>query len=104
MSGKKPTFTVVGPDSAAPEQPSSTGRKALIDLLKSDDKRELLVAMRDRVATALADPNTPARDLAALTRRQMEIAREIAAMDVESKQEAAEDAEAADEDFDASAV
>ena len=29
--------------------------------------KDLLVAMRARVATAVQDPNTPARDLAALT-------------------------------------
>lgn len=99
MPAKKTNLTVVTDDMPAP--PS---KKSLADLLKSDDKRELLTAMRERVATALADPNTPARDLAALTRRQMEIAREIASMDAEERQEAAEDAEAADEDFDASAI
>lgn len=45
------------------------------------DRRELLVAMRGRVATAVEDPNTPARDLAALTRRLLEIAKEIEAID-----------------------
>ena len=100
MAAKKTNLTVVTDETPV----STTEKKTLAELLKSDDKRELLVAMRDRVATALADPNTPARDLAALTRRQMEIAREIAAIDAESEQEAAEDAEAADEDFDASAI
>lgn len=100
MAGKKPNLTVVTADST----PDPVAKKTLSELLRSDDKRELLTAMRERVGTALADPNTPARDLAALTRRQMEIAREIAAMDAESEQEAAEDAEAADEEFDASAI
>ncbi|AHY26827.1 hypothetical protein SEA_BOOSTSEASON_3 [Mycobacterium phage BoostSeason] len=50
------------------------------------DRRELLVAMRARVATAVEDPETPARDLAALTRRLLEIANEIAAIDAQAEQ------------------
>lgn len=64
---------------------------------------ELLVAMRARVASAVEDPNTPPRDLAALTRRLLEIANEIAA--IEAQAELAEDsvaaaAEVPDEPFD----
>jgi hypothetical protein len=67
-------------------------------------RRDLLVSMRARVATAVEDGVTPARDLAALTRRLMEIAREIDAIDAATKQEAAENGASADEAFDASAV
>ena len=68
---------------------------------------DLLVAMRSRVATAVEDPDTPARDLAALTRRLLEIANEIAA--IEAQQELAEDSIAAaaalaDEPFDCAAI
>lgn len=64
---------------------------------------DLLVAMRARVAAAVEDPNTPPRDLAALTRRLLEIANEIAA--IEAQAELAEDSVAAataipDEPFD----
>jgi hypothetical protein len=38
--------------------------------------------MRRRIATALDDPNTAARDLAALSRRQLEIGREIDAITI----------------------
>jgi undecaprenyl pyrophosphate synthase len=66
-------------------------------------RRELLVAMRSRVATAVEDPNTPARDLAALTRRLMEIAKDIEVLDVKDAEEA--DCGAAnDETFDAEAI
>lgn len=70
----------------------------------SDGSRlELLVAMRARVASAVEDPNTPPRDLAALTRRLLEIANEIAS--IEAQMELAEDSVAAavalpDESFD----
>jgi hypothetical protein len=68
---------------------------------------DLLVAMRCRVATAVEDPDTPARDLAALTRRLLEIANEIAT--IEAQQELAEDSIAAaaampDEPFDSSTL
>jgi hypothetical protein len=60
--------------------------------------------MRSRVATAVEDPNTPARDLAALTRRLMEIAKDIEAMDARDKDEAKGGSAAADESFDASSL
>lgn len=50
--------------------------------------RELLVAMKARVADAVENPNTPARDLAALTKRLMEITREIEAIDARAAEEA----------------
>lgn len=45
------------------------------------DRRELLVALRARIAQTVEDPNTPPRDLAALSRRLLEIAKEIEAID-----------------------
>lgn len=74
----------------------------------SDGTRlELLVAMRARVAATVDDPNTPARDLAALTRRLLEIANEIAA--IEAQAALAEDSVAAaaaipDEPFDSATI
>jgi len=67
-------------------------------------RRDLLVAMRSRVATAVEDPNTPARDLAALTRRLMELAKDIEALDAAAEQEAQRGDEAEDGKFDASAI
>lgn len=43
--------------------------------------RDLLIAMRSRLATAVDNPATAQRDLASLTRRLMEIAKEITALD-----------------------
>lgn len=64
---------------------------------------DLLVAMRARVASAVEDPETPPRDLAALTRRLLEIANEIAT--IEAQMELSEDSVAAaaalpDDEFD----
>lgn len=60
--------------------PASKGVKAAAE---SGDRRELLVAMRDRIAVAVENPRTPPRDLAALTRRLLEIAKDLEAMDAE---------------------
>lgn len=43
--------------------------------------RELLVALRDRLARAIEDPKCPPRDLASLSRRLHEITRDIESID-----------------------
>lgn len=74
----------------------ATARKTSLRAVKDDEKREAprtileaaeagirleeLRAMRRRIARAMDDPNTPARDLAALSRRQLEIGKEIEAI------------------------
>jgi hypothetical protein len=65
-------------------------------------QRELLVAMRDRIAVTVQDDSTPARDLAALTRRLMEIAKEIEAIDTRERESGESDV--GDEPFDAAAL
>ena len=68
------------------------------------EHRALLVAMRERIAMAVSDPDCPPRDLAALTRRLQEIAKEIAAIDLQAAEEAHHDARAADETWDEEAI
>jgi len=48
---------------------------------KNGTRRDMLVATRDRIATAVDDQSTAARDLAALTKRLIDIAKEIEAID-----------------------
>ena len=48
------------------------------------NRRELLAALRSRIAIDIDNPNTPARDLAALSRRLLEIVKDIEALDAES--------------------
>lgn len=54
---------------------------------ESGDHRSLLVAMRARIAKAVADPGCPPRDLAALTRRLQDIAKEIESIDARAEDE-----------------
>ena len=93
-------LTAVPEGAQAPAKRPKSVTKAASD----GNRRELLVAMRARVATAVEDPNTPARDLAALTRRLLEIAKEIEAIDVANEQEGRDANPSPDEEWDSSAI
>lgn len=54
--------------------------KTILEAAEAGSRIEELRAMRRRIAKALDDPNTAARDLAALSRRQIEIGRDIEAI------------------------
>jgi hypothetical protein len=69
------------------EQAKSTKIKSVSEAAAGGDRRELLVAMRSRLATALDDPNAALRDLAALSRRLTEVVREIEAIDARVEEE-----------------
>lgn len=67
--------------------------------------RALLVAMRERIARTVADPDCPPRDLAALTRRLQDISKEIEQIDLRLREEGADaDALEGDEEFDPSTL
>lgn len=76
----KPPLKVVTEDSPAPVR-KAPSVKAAAD---SGTRRDLLVALRARIASDIDNPNTPPRDLAALSRRLLEIAREVEALDAEA--------------------
>ncbi len=65
--------------------------------------RDLLVAMRERIAVTVSDPGCSSRDLASLTRRLQDIAREIQQIDVRAAQEA-EESGAVNDDWDETAL
>ena len=90
----------VGKDEKAPPAHPKTVTQAAA----SGSTRELLVATRDRIATAVENPNTAARDLASLTKRLMETVREIESIDAREDQEAGSNVEVSDGEFDAAAV
>jgi hypothetical protein len=67
---------------------------------ESGVRRDLLVALRARIAADVDNANTPARDLAALSRRLLEIAKEIEAIDAQDKgDEVADAADTPDEEW-----
>lgn len=94
MAARKPALRSVKPDEAAP------AKKTVAQAAATGDHRELLVAMRERIARAVSDPDCPPRDLAALTRRLQDIAKEIESLDLRAKEEGNDASEAAeDEDW-----
>ena len=89
---------------APPRAKRAAKSKSVTQAAASGSTRELLTAMRARIAKAVEDPNTPARDLASLTKRLVEVVRDIEAIDAREEQEAAQNGPAEDEAFDASAI
>lgn len=65
------------------EAPKKKAPQTVKSAADSGSRRDLLVAMRSRIATDIDSPNTPARDLAALTRRLLDIVKEIEQIDAE---------------------
>lgn len=89
----------------ADEKPAKPAHaKTVTQAAKDGTTRELLVATRDRIAVAVENPNTPARDLAALSKRLLETVREIEAIDAREAEDGGAGAEVEDGAFDASAV
>lgn len=78
--------------------------RSVADAARNGSTRELLEATRDRIATAVEDEKTPARDLAALTKRLMETVREIEAIDARELQEADHGVEVANGKFDPASI
>ena len=66
---------------AGEKAPVPARPKSVAEAAKKGTHRELLVAMRDRVATAVNNPDCPPRDLASLTKRLADLAKEIEAID-----------------------
>lgn len=95
----KTNLRAVKPDESAPRKPTTVAQAAA-----SGSHRDLLVAMRERIAQTVSDPSCPPRDLAALTRRLSDIAKDIDSIDQRAKQEAAEDAGSGDAAWDEAAI
>lgn len=79
MADRKTSLRTVRPGETAPAKPVQP--KSVAQAAKAGTHRELLVAMRDRVAVAVTSPDCPARELASLTKRLADIAKEIDSID-----------------------
>ena len=67
--------------------PRSRSRRAATVKTAADSgvRRDLLIALRARIAADIDNQNTPPRDLAALSRRLLEIVKDIEALDAEAR-------------------
>lgn len=86
MAAAKPNLRTVAPG----EKPKAAKKQSVSEAAESGSHRALLVAMRERIAVTVSNPDCPPRDLAALTRRLQDIAKEIEVIDLRAKQEARE--------------
>ena len=86
------------------EKPESKKPLSIVEAVAAGDRLAELEATHRRVASAVQDEATPARDLASLTRRQLEISKEIEALRRQRAEEAVEGAIATDEDWSAEAI
>ncbi|HET6910112.1 MAG TPA: hypothetical protein VFH54_12285 [Mycobacteriales bacterium] len=82
----------------------STNPKSLLEAVADGDYLAELKATHQRIAKTVNDPETSPRDLAALTRRQLEISKEIRALELAREQEEVSANPSPDEEFDASAI
>lgn len=89
---------------SAGEKPAPARKLSVAQAATGGSHRDLLVAMRDRIAVTVSDPDCPPRDLAALTRRLQDIAKEIDAIDQRATDEGEVDDGEVDTTFDASAL
>lgn len=86
---------VVGPD----DKPVRRRKLTITQAANDGTLKDQLVALRERVAKAVEDPNCPPRDLAALSRRLIEIGKEIAAIDAAEAEEGGGAAATPDEEW-----
>ena len=100
MAVRKSPLRAIRPDEA-PKLSPRTIEEASVAGSALDE----LKLTRARIARTLDDPNCPPRDLASLSKRLMEIGREVEAIEAKARQEADEDGDATpDEEWDAEAI
>lgn len=95
MAAKRTPLRAVAPD----EQPEPRKRLTITEAASDGTVKDQLIALRTRVAKAVEDPNCPPRDLASLSRRLIEIAKEIAAIEAVELEEAGGASQTADEEW-----
>ena len=90
---RTPLRAVSEADRSVPQRAATVAQAAA-----TGDHRALLVAMRERIARTVSDPDCPPRDLAALTRRLQDIAKEIESIDLRAREEGADAADVIDDE------
>lgn len=86
------------------EAPKCEKRQSVAEAASSGTHLDLLVAMQERIARTVSNPDCPPRDLASLTRRLQDISKEIEQLKLRAKQEAAEDGVSEDQAWDPEAI
>lgn len=88
--------------SEADEPRRKSAPSTVAQAVKDGSSKDVLMTLRARIAQTIDDPGTPPRDLAALSRRLVDIDKELRSMDVAEREEGAQGGEAAgDEEWEA---
>ena len=95
---KAPLRAVTSADAPKPKP------RTVAEAASNGTAREELVALRSRIARAIDDPDIRGADLASLSRRLLEIRKEIESIDAREEQEGTSSGDVPDEAFDASAI
>jgi len=90
-----------GPDTKTPRK--TTTRRSVAKAADEGTQLELLLVLRNRLAKAIDDKATPPRDLSSLSRRLMEVSREIQALERQEAEDA-DQTDHGDDAFDPSTV
>lgn len=77
-----------------------TAPMSVLDATEHGGSRDVMAAMRKRLAASIDDPSTPARDLAALSRRLLEVDKTIREIDLAREERERQTATEATEDED----
>jgi len=96
----KRKLRAVRPGERAPKKAPTT----ILEAAESGSRLDELIMMRRRIARVLDRDDTPPRDIAALSRRQIEISKEIEALQRQADEEATHDADTSDEEWSAEAI
>lgn len=91
-------------DSAPPPVPEPPTVNTVKSAAENGTPRDLLVQLRNRIAATIDSADTPPRDLAALSRRLLDIRKEIETLDNRVEGEGKPGGAVPDESFDASAI
>lgn len=97
---RKTALRSVAPD----EVPPVPKKLTILEAAEAGDWLAELEAIHRRLARALDDPNCPPRDMAALSRRQLEIGREIAAVKAVAERDGDGEQPREDEELDPAAI
>ena len=87
-----------------PGERRSRAIRSVADAAENGTRLDELVQMRLVIARAIDNENTSPRDLAALSRRQIEISKEIEALQRQAQEEAEEGAISEDEEWSEEAI
>jgi hypothetical protein len=79
---------------------ASTTLTSVLDATEHGSRRDVMVMLRRRLAASIDDPSAPARDMAALTRRILEVDKTIREIDLAREERERQTATEATEDED----